>query len=256
MFLKIAIFDSGIGGLSVLNAALKRFRGVEFLYYADTKNVPYGVKSRADVEVFSVEACKFLINHGAKALVVACNTATSVAINTLRDNFNIPIIGMEPAIKLASEKFPNSIILLIATPLTIKGKKLQDLIKKVGSEVWLLALPRLVEFAQRQEFKSYEVKKYLQDELGNFKLQELSSLVLGCTHFNYFKDTLREILPPSVALIDGIDGTVNHLINRLGGVSDFGGCKNSVRYFDSGEELDISIIGNFLKRLDDMKPII
>lgn len=215
--MKIAFFDSGIGGLSVLAEALRRFREVEFLYFADEDHVPYGTKSRAEIVRLSLDAVGFLVKRGAEAIVVACNTATSAAISELRGAFSVPVIGMEPAVKLAADSFGARPTLLIATPLTIAGEKLARLVGRLECETWSLALPRLVEFAQDLEFDSPAVRAYLQGELGKFELARLGSLVLGCTHFNYFKDVLREILPSHVRIIDGIDGTLNRLTSELGG---------------------------------------
>ena len=215
--MKIAFFDSGIGGLSVLAEALRRFSGAEFLYFADEDHVPYGTKSRADIVQLSLDAVGFLVARGADAVVVACNTATSAAISELRGAFSVPVIGMEPAVKLAADSFGARPTLLIATPLTIAGEKLARLVGRLECETWSLPLPRLVEFAQDLEFDSPAVRAYLREELGKFELARLGSLVLGCTHFNYFKDVLREILPPRVRIIDGIDGTLNRLASELGG---------------------------------------
>ena len=215
--MKIAFFDSGIGGLSVLAEALRRFSGAEFLYFADEDHVPYGTKSRAEIVRLSLDAVGFLVSRGADAVVVACNTATSAAISELRGAFSVPVIGMEPAVKLAADSFGARPTLLIATPLTIAGEKLARLVGRLECETWSLPLPRLVEFAQDLEFDSPAVRAYLREELGKFELARLSSLVLGCTHFNYFKDVLREILPSHVRIIDGIDGTLNRLASELGG---------------------------------------
>ena len=215
--MKIAFFDSGIGGLSVLAEALQRFSGAEFLYFADEDHVPYGTKSRAEIVRLSLDAVGFLVSRGADGVVVACNTATSAAISELRGAFSVPVIGMEPAVKLAADSFGSRPTLLIATPLTIAGEKLARLVGRLECETWSLALPRLVEFAQDLEFDSPAVRAYLREELGKFELARLGSLVLGCTHFNYFKDVLREILPPHVRIIDGIGGTLNRLASELGG---------------------------------------
>ncbi|WP_299086449.1 glutamate racemase [uncultured Campylobacter sp.] len=215
--MKIAFFDSGIGGLSVLAEALRRFSGAEFLYFADEDHVPYGTKSRTEIVRLSLDAVGFLVSRGADGVVVACNTATSAAISELRGAFSVPVIGMEPAVKLAADSFGARPTLLIATPLTIAGEKLARLVGRLECETWSLPLPRLVEFAQDLEFDSPAVWAYLREELAKFELERLGSLVLGCTHFNYFKDVLREILPPHVRIIDGIDGTLNRLASELGG---------------------------------------
>ena len=215
--MKIAFFDSGIGGLSVLAEALRRFRGAEFLYFADEDHVPYGTKSRAQIVRLSLDAVGFLVSRGADGVVVACNTATSAAISELRSAFSVPVIGMEPAVKLAADSFGARPTLLIATPLTIAGEKLARLVGRLECETWSLPLPLLVEFAQDLEFDSPAVRAYLREELAKFELERFGSLVLGCTHFNYFKDVLREILPSHVRIIDGIDGTLNRLASELGG---------------------------------------
>ena len=215
--MKIAFFDSGIGGLSVLAEALRRFSEAEFLYFADEDHVPYGTKSRAEIVRLSLDAVGFLVSRGADAVVVACNTATSAAISELRGAFSVPVIGMEPAVKLAADSFGARPTLLIATPLTIAGEKLARLVGRLECETWSLPLPRLVEFAQDLEFGSPAVRAYLREELAKFELERLGSLVLGCTHFNYFKDVLREILPSHVRIIDGIDGTLNRLASELDG---------------------------------------
>ncbi len=215
--MKIAFFDSGIGGLSVLAEALRRFSGAEFLYFADEDHVPYGTKSRAEIVRLSLDAVGFLVSRGADGVVVACNTATSAAISELRGAFSVPVIGMEPAVKLAADSFGSRPTLLIATPLTIAGEKLARLVGRLECETWSLPLPRLVEFAQDLEFDSPAVRAYLREELAKFELERFGSLVLGCTHFNYFKDVLREILPSHVRIIDGIDGTLNRLASELGG---------------------------------------
>ena len=215
--MKIAFFDSGIGGLSVLAEALRRFSGAEFLYFADEDHVPYGTKSRAEIVRLSLDAVGFLVSRGAEGVVVACNTATSAAILELRGAFSVPVIGMEPAVKLAADSFGARPTLLIATPLTIAGEKLARLVGRLECETWSLPLPRLVEFAQDLEFDTPAVRVYLREELAKFELERLGSLVLGCTHFNYFKDVLREILPSHVRIIDGIDGTLNRLASELGG---------------------------------------
>ena len=201
----------------MLAEALRRFSGAEFLYFADEDHVPYGTKSRAQIVRLSLDAVGFLVSRGAEGVVVACNTATSAAISELRGAFSVPVIGMEPAVKLAADSFGARPTLLIATPLTIAGEKLARLVGRLECETWSLALPRLVEFAQDLEFDSPAVRAYLREELGKFELARLGSLVLGCTHFNYFKDVLREILPPHVRIIDGIDGTLNRLASELGG---------------------------------------
>jgi len=241
MGMKIGIFDSGLGGLSVLNEALSKLSEHKFLYYADVKNVPYGQKSRDEILKFSFGAVKFLIENGAEAVVVACNTATSVAIKELRANLSVPIIGMEPAVKKAHDLGCDDALktLVIATPVTVNGAKLKELITNLNAKdkTELLALPRLVNFAEKAEFESENVKSYLKEELAKFDLSKFDFLVLGCTHFNYFKDNLREILPPNISIIDGNEGTIKRLISELGLKISNVNLRANLRFFYSGSEV-------------------
>ena len=258
--MRIAFFDSGIGGLSVLHHAMKILPQEEFIFYADEDNVPYGTKSPEEVLDCVDAAFKFLIAQRVGAIVVACNTATSVAVKIMREKYSLPIIGMEPALKLALDTFPDRKVLVTATAITITGEKIRRLIKNLHAEnlAELKALPKLVEFAERQEFNSAAVEKYLRGELATYDLEKFSSLVLGCTHFNYFKDTLRKILPPHVKILDGNTGTINELIRRTK-IKSARTENLSVEFFYSGrrviDSLELTRLEKFLRRLDKMEAI-
>ena len=218
--MKIGFFDSGIGGLSVLYEARRAMPRADFLYYADCDRAPYGEKTEAEVLAYVFSAVEFLLSKGAEAIVLACNTATSVAIRALRERYTVPIIGMEPAVKRALDLSPEGRILVTGTPITLRGDKLRELIGGLDAahRVDLLPLPGLVKLAERGEFSSSAVEEYVRGELSPFHLPDYSVLVLGCTHFNYFKDTLAAVLPPTVRIVDGNEGTVRQLIRRIGGV--------------------------------------
>ena len=215
--MKIGIFDSGIGGLSVLHEAYHQLPEQEFIFYADTEHVPYGTRTPQEIEGYAVEITQFLLDRGAEAIVVACNTATSVAIKELRRRFDVPILGMEPAVKPAVEGTEEKRIMVIATPVTIREDKLKDLLHRVDGEhrVDLLAMPRLVEFAEREEFDSEEVHGYIKEQFSGFDKDKYCALVLGCTHFNYFKPEYRDYFGPDTLLVDGNTGTVRHLAEVL-----------------------------------------
>ena len=256
--LKLAFFDSGIGGLTVLHHAIKILPNEEFIFFADEDNVPYGVKTREQVLNYVDEAFKFLTAQNVGAIVVACNTATSVAVRLMREKYNLPIIGMEPALKRALDLYPEQKVLVTATPITINGEKIQKLIEKLDAKKFteLLALPKLVEFAERQEFNSAEVEKYLRAEFAEYDFKNFSSVVLGCTHFNYFKDTMRKILPEHVKFVDGNEGTLKELIRRTG-LKESKSKKNPrVEYFYSGRAVtakdELERLKKYLLRLDEM----
>lgn len=260
--MKIAVFDSGIGGLSVLHLALKKFPKENFIYYADSDNVPYGMKTKEQILKFVDQAIQNMIKEDVKAIVVACNTATSAAIQEMREKYSLPLIGMEPAVKKAVDFYGNSRILVIATPLTVKGKKLQDLITRVDREhlVDLIALPDLVNFAENEKFIEKEVLNYLLKELGGIDWEKYSSIVLGCTHFNYFKDSLRKILPSHVNLLDGNEGTINKLYSELEKnklLENFD--KREVEFYCSGRKIseknEVERMERYLNRLEKMLDI-
>jgi glutamate racemase len=251
--LKIGIFDSGIGGMTLLHQALVSLPNEDYIFYADTDHVPYGTKTRQQVVSYVDGVMGFMKEHGCGAVVIACNTATAVAAGLMREKYDFPIIGIEPAVKPAVSYSNGLRVLVVATPLTVREEKLRNLVERVDNEhlVDLLALPGLVGFAERGEFNSPEVTGYLRSELSKYDLNRYGELVLGCTHFNYFKDTLRLLLPDNVRLIDGSEGTINQLARVLGITTQalpYTGDGN-VRYFYSGRAvLDAGEL-NYMKKL-------
>jgi glutamate racemase len=213
----IGLFDSGVGGITVLRDALRALPNADFIYYADTDNVPYGTKTQAQVRDYVLNAADFLVRRGAGVLVVACNTATSVAIEDLRQKYDIPVIGMEPAVKPAVENHRDKRILVTATALALKLDKLKKLITKLDAEdiVDLLPLPGLVHFAESMTFDEKTVLPYLREELSRFSMMNYQTVVLGCTHFIYFRPVFRALLGSAIDIIDGNRGTVNKLAQTL-----------------------------------------
>ena len=257
--MKTAFFDSGIGGLSVLHHAMKILPDEEFIFFADEDNVPYGTKTREQILNYVDSAFKFLVAQNVGAIVVACNTATSLAVKILREKYSLPIVGMEPALKRALDLFPGKKVLVAATEITVKGEKIKKLIERLNAENFaeLHALQKLVKFAEHQEFSSAAVENYLREELGGYDFKNFSSLVLGCTHFNYFKDTMKKILPPDMKILDGNEGTLNQLI-RLTNLKVNPQSKKipHVEYFYSGRRVtdsaELKRLENYLRRLDEM----
>lgn len=275
MAMNIGIFDSGIGGLTLLHQAMVLMPQENFIFYADTDHVPYGTKTREQVVAYVDGVIRFMAEHDCKAVVIACNTATAVAAQLMRRKYQLlPIIGIEPAVKPAVAESEGKRVLVVATPLTVHEKKLRKLVERVDDEhlVDLLELPGLVEFAERGEFVSDSVTAYLQERLSGYVLDQYGELVLGCTHFNYFKDTFRALIPPQIHIIDGSLGTVRQLMRVLDAkhallepVADDGGnwehYKNDicVRYFESGREITdrakLETIKRLHERLEKMRNI-
>ncbi|MBQ8831550.1 MAG: glutamate racemase [Oscillospiraceae bacterium] len=258
--MKIGIFDSGMGGLSLLHKAIKYLPGEDYIFYADVANVPYGSKTPEQIRAFSSAAAEFMIAKGCKAMVVACNTATSVAIEHLRSNYDFPILGIEPAVKPAVTHEGHKRVLVMATPVTVREAKLHMLISRLEAQddVDLLAMPDLVSFAEREEFGA-AVEEYIKKQLGDTDLTQYSDLVLGCTHYNNFKDTFSKIFPKETAIIDGSRATIRHLDSILTEKGMRGGGNGNVEYYTSGGVLADNAFcekaQRFLSRLEEMEKI-
>lgn len=213
----IAFFDSGVGGITVLKQSLSVLPHEDYFYYGDTSHVPYGVKPKEQVKQFVLESITSIIPFGIKALVVACNAATSIAINDLRKQFSFPVIGMEPAVKVAVDSCKNKRILVLSTVLTLKEEKFNNLVSKLDKycKIDTLPLSELVHYAENFNFKEEEISAYFREKFISFNLEDYGAVVLGCTHFIYYKNILQKILPKHVLIVDGNNGTINQLSNVL-----------------------------------------
>lgn len=236
--MKIGFFDSGLGGITVLSEALRLMPGEDYLYYADTLHVPYGEKPKEAVKRYIEAAVEEMVAAGMKALVLACNTATSIAVNDLRSRYPFPIVGMEPAVKPAVLKNNGSgkRVLVFATSLTLKEAKFRELVTAVDPEhiVDFMALPELVAFAERLTFEGEQVEAFLQGKLSEFDLSKYGTVVLGCTHFPFFRETFRKLLPGGIDVIDGAYGTVKHLKAKLEAQGLLGGGSGRIDFHSSG----------------------
>ena len=239
--MKIGFFDSGIGGLTVLSEALNRLPHHDYLYYADTLHAPYGPKPKEEVRGYIFEAIEFLVRKGADIIVIACNTATSIAVNDLREKYQIPIIGMEPAVKPAIEWVQESgkRVLVTATPLTLKEEKLHHLIERLDQShvTDLLPLPDLVRFAESFDFSPETVVPYLKKQLVDYQISDYGAIVLGCTHFPLFASSFKEVFEPGIELIDGSVGTVTHLANIIDTMKGETSKTPTVTFYQSGREI-------------------
>lgn len=255
--MKIGIFDSGIGGLSVLHHATKMLKKAKFIYYADTKHVPYGEKNAAQIKLFLEKIMNFFAKQNVDAVVIACNTASSLANKEFRDKFNFPIIAMEPAVKKAAEIYPDKKILVAATNITINGEKLANLLSLIDKkDIDLIALGELVKFAENTNFDDPKIKEYLQSKID---LNKYDVLVLGCTHFNYFKKIFLQIAP-NIKFIDGNKGTINQLIRKLNLDTNSINLQsqNSIEYYFSDQKAtkdELKTIQICLNILDEMYEI-
>jgi glutamate racemase len=218
--MKIAIFDSGAGGLSVLNTFLKLNCQANFIYFADTDKVPYGEKSPSLVAQYIIDNVSFLAKKNIDALVIACNTATSLAIDELRNQnkFKFPIFGMEPAVKLAidSLKNKNSVnILITASAITANSRQLKQLQKRFNKQANFetCVLGELVRFVENNQLNEEKIYNYLNKKFG--QKRDFDAVVLGCTHFSFFKKTFEKFFGPKTLIVDGNLGTVQNVIQKL-----------------------------------------
>lgn len=238
--MKIGIFDSGLGGLSVLHCAKKLYPEAEYIYYADEEHVPYGERTPEEIKGYVKNIFQYMLNQDVDAIVIACNTATTIVDKEYRSHFPVPIVGMEPAVKKAVDLYgaEGKRILVAATPLTIHGNKLKNLVNKVDKEgeADLIALPGLVRFAEKGIFKGPEVVNYLKGELASYELESYGTVVLGCTHFNYFKESFYEIFSGNVHFVDGNEGTIHQLM-RLLNVTSVAGKEKDVEFYFSGKRV-------------------
>ncbi|MDP3777206.1 glutamate racemase [Methylotenera sp.] len=216
----IAVFDSGVGGISVLQHIHALLPNEQLLYVADSLHAPYGNKSPQEIQSRCINITDFLISKNAKAIVVACNTATAAAIDMMREKYNLPIIGMEPAVKPAAEASRNGIIGVLATTGTLKSAQFAGLLESYGRNVKVVtqACVGLVECVERGELQIENtlrlVKKYCQPLLE----EGADTIVLGCTHYPFVRPLIERVVGDNVTLIDTGAAVAKQLQKRLAGL--------------------------------------
>ena len=213
----IAVFDSGVGGISVLRHLRRILPEERFLYFGDSANAPYGSRPTEQIRELCFHAAQMLFSQGCKALVVACNTATSAAIDLLRQKYPEKIIvGIEPALKPAADRFPGGYIGVLATEVTLREEKFSRLLTHYAekSQVIRLPAPGLVELIEQGKADSAESEALLTRILAPH-MDKLDALVLGCTHYPFASAVLQRILGEKAALFDGGEGTARETRRRL-----------------------------------------
>ena len=211
----IGLLDSGLGGIGVLGEALRQLPNEDYVYYGDTANAPYGDKAPEEVLGLVHQAVERLIELRCKAIVIACNTATSVSAGKLRQELDLPIIGMEPALKPASQLPGGGKILVMATRVTLALPKFQALMAQYGRDAVPVPCPGLMECVERGELEGPKVTALLRQLLGPWLSQPIKAVVLGCTHYPFLRKTIAALFPAGTPLIDGNAGSVRQLRRRL-----------------------------------------
>ncbi|MBR4457356.1 MAG: glutamate racemase [Clostridia bacterium] len=206
----VGVFDSGVGGISVLASLRKELPGEDYLYYGDTLHAPYGTRPSEEVCALAEAAFLHLTGSGCKAVVIACNTATAAAAAFLRGKYpDRPILGMEPALKPAALNREDGAILVLATPTTLRLGKFRHLMEQYGEAAVPVPCPGLMELVEQRDKAAQEA--YLQRLLSPWESEPLDAVVLGCTHYTFLVPILRRLLPPAVKLYDGNAGTARQL---------------------------------------------
>ena len=196
----IAVFDSGVGGISVLRELVKIMPQEDYIYFGDSKNAPYGMKEQSIVRELTIDCAKQLFDQGAKGLVVACNTATSAAVRVLREMYPyIPIVGIEPAVKPAVFCMDHPRVLVMATPMTIHAEKFH----------------KLMDFVERGDLDGEDLHKYLNELLYSYRDHKVDAAVLGCTHYPFAREQIQSVLGEEVRIFDGGEGTAREMRRRL-----------------------------------------
>ena len=205
----IAVFDSGVGGISVLRQLCRKLPNERFLYFGDSANAPYGVRPQSEVRRLTLAAAEKLLAQGIKALVVACNTATAAAIEDLRQKYpQLIIVGIEPALKVGARKYPGGHIGVMATPVTLEGEKFHRLMERFSDvcRVSLIPAPGLADLVEAGKQNGPEGEALLRTILDPY-VGKLDALVLGCTHYPFAQEAITRILGSRTELLDGGEGT-------------------------------------------------
>ncbi|MDF1553992.1 MAG: glutamate racemase [Deferrisomatales bacterium] len=243
----IGVFDSGVGGVSVLKALQRALPNESFIYVADSANAPYGDKSTAFIEGRTSATASFLVASHAKAIVVACNTATVVAVQALRAHYSIPVIAMEPAIKPAVQLTRSGVVGVLATERTLESPALAALCRRFGETVEVIPqpCPGLVEAVERGEMDAEATAQLLRRYVEPLLAKGADTLVLGCTHYVNLSDQIQRIAGPGITIVESSAAVARQLERRLaetGNLSD--GMSNAeTRFFTTG-------------RADQVQPVI
>ena len=255
----VAVFDSGLGGISVLRELVRTLPRENYLYFGDSLHAPYGTKTPQEVITLSLQAADRLLSQGAKALVVACNTATSAAIRTLRKTYpELAIVGTEPAIKPAVERHPGGRILMLATAMTVQEEKFQRLKAQYDDQAQIIpiACSGLMEYVEQGILRGAEVEGYLLDKLEPYLKVPIDAVVLGCTHYPFLRGAIRRIVGRRPEIIDGSIGIARQLERRLEeqGLLNPGDVSGKVEFQNSLDEPEILGLMQALFHYEDEAP--
>lgn len=250
----IGVFDSGAGGISVLKKLQEMMPHEDFIYYGDTLNAPYGTKTADEVIALADHVVQELLKRDVKAVVIACNTATAAAAKVLRERYTaLPIIGMEPALKLAHDTVGSGKIAVLATPGTIRSAKYGLLHEKYGANTVSIPCPGLMEYVEKLALDTDELHAYLDGILTDDVKKDLKCVVLGCTHYSFLRKAIRRHVGDDVLIVDGNEGTARQTRKKLAEnrmLSDRTESGN-VTLLTSSDAFSVKIMANLIKETLD-----
>lgn len=238
----IGVFDSGVGGLSVLRSIREQMPEESVLYFGDQGHVPYGPRSMGQIQSFSAGITRFLLDHGSKLIVVACNTASAAALTYLRESFpGVSFVGMEPAVKPAAETTKTGRVGVLATPATFQGALYASVVERFGAGVELFqhTCPGLVSQIEKGELDSAATRAILEDALHPMLEKNIDTVVLGCTHYPFVIPLIQEVVGGAelVRVIDPAPSVAKQAKRLLetAGMKNPSGSRASIRFFTSGD---------------------
>ena len=215
----IGVFDSGLGGISVLREMVKKMPGEDFLYLGDSLHAPYGTKTLDEVRHLTYQSFYYMLDHGAKAVAIACNTATSAAVRLLREDYpEVPLIGIEPALKPAALENRNRRIVVLATPMTLSQEKFHNLLEPYRSmaEILPVPCPGLMEFVEGGVLSGPELESYLNEKFQSLPPgPPVDAVVLGCTHYPFVKEAIQKAAGEQARIYDGGEGCAREMLRRI-----------------------------------------
>ena len=226
----IGVFDSGVGGISVLRELTALMPNENFIYFGDSANAPYGIRSYDEVYSLTQNIIHHLLNQDCKALVVACNTITAAVITRLRTEYpDIPIIGIEPAIKPAIEHCPNGNVVVMATKVTLREEKFLNLLSEYSDKahIYTISCPGLVEFVENGILDGPDLTNHLKFLLRDVLDKKIDAVVLGCTHYPFVRKAIADIVGNDCFIIDGGNGTARETKRQLG-LHNISACENNI----------------------------
>ena len=246
----IGVFDSGMGGISVLHTVRALMPREHYLFYGDNAHAPYGTKSLEEIRALTRDGIDVLLSRGVKAILIACNTATSAYAATLREQVDIPVVGMEPAIKPAQESRHGGVVPTLATRATLTLPKFKRLMRTYGEGIVPVVGEGLVELVEAGKHDTPEAEAAVRKLLAPFEGQQVDSIVLGCTHYPYLIPVLRRIYP-DIPIYDGREGTarqLRRLLRRANALTN--DTEGSIEFLSSGGSGDTEQMRRMLAALD------